>query len=244
MKHQYFGDIGDYGKYGLLRFLAEHGFSISVNWYLTPNDDSADGKFIKYLSDETFRKYSPVLYDALKESVVIKGRRDVFVVDEEDLIPGAKYFTIPLLTSDDLSSAERRQHRKEWHKNSLSFCAGSDLVFLDPDNGMRSERRPYSSENDKYVFLEEVADYYAAGQNVMYYCHKGRRTTTQWNQYKGLLRTQIPTVDLMCLTFHRGTQRSYIFAIQDDSTEVIKQLLNEFLASEWGDKNMFTLESI
>ena len=34
MKNQYFGDIGDYGKYGLLRWLAGQGLSIAVNWYL------------------------------------------------------------------------------------------------------------------------------------------------------------------------------------------------------------------
>ena len=43
MKNQYFGDIGDYGKYGLLRFLGERGLSIAVNWYLTPDDVSNDG---------------------------------------------------------------------------------------------------------------------------------------------------------------------------------------------------------
>ena len=35
MKNQYFGDIGDYGKYGLLRFLSMRGITIAVNWYLT-----------------------------------------------------------------------------------------------------------------------------------------------------------------------------------------------------------------
>ena len=49
MKNQYLGDIGDYGKYGLLRFLASKGIQIGVNWYLTKNDNSNDGKFKKYL---------------------------------------------------------------------------------------------------------------------------------------------------------------------------------------------------
>lgn len=49
MKHQYFGDIGDYGKYGLLRYLAIHGLSIAVNWYLTPNDESNEMRRIDHL---------------------------------------------------------------------------------------------------------------------------------------------------------------------------------------------------
>ena len=36
MKSQYIGDIGDYGKYGLLRFLESNGIRLGVNWYMTP----------------------------------------------------------------------------------------------------------------------------------------------------------------------------------------------------------------
>ena len=57
MKNQYFGDVGDYGKYGMLRFLADNGIKIAVNWYLTPDDGSNDGKHITYLEDEKNRRY-------------------------------------------------------------------------------------------------------------------------------------------------------------------------------------------
>ena len=67
MKNQYVGDIGDYGKYGLLRFLAGHGIKIGINWYLTENDRSADGKFTDYLKRPEERIYDPVLFDVLKE---------------------------------------------------------------------------------------------------------------------------------------------------------------------------------
>ncbi len=244
MKNQYFGDIGDYGKYGLLLFLAEHGLSISVNWYLTQDDGSSDGKFVKYLSDERFRKYSPALYDLLKKYVVDKKRRDVFVMNEIDLIPDVKYYTNPLPALDAVPADERKRRRKEWHQKALFFCAGSDLVFLDPDNGIRLEGQSVSPTDNKYVFLEEAVDYYNAGQNVVYYCHKGRRTPIQWDKYKELFRTKIPAADLIGLTFHRGTQRSYIFALQNNSAVDIRQLLNEFLASEWGNRKMFTVELI
>lgn len=44
MKHQYFGDVNDYRKYGLLRTLAKDDIHILINWMLTPNDGSADGR--------------------------------------------------------------------------------------------------------------------------------------------------------------------------------------------------------
>lgn len=40
---------GDYGKYGILRFLAKQGIKIGVNWYLTEDDGSNDGNVIGYL---------------------------------------------------------------------------------------------------------------------------------------------------------------------------------------------------
>ena len=244
MKDQYFGDIGDYGKYGLLRFLAEHGVSISVNWYLTPDDGSVDGKFVRYLSDERYRRYCPALYDALRECVVERGRRDVSVMSEAGLIPGARYFTEPLPVTDGASYAERCRLRREWHKRALAFCAGAELVFLDPDNGIRPEGQRPSQQSEKYALLEEAADYWNAGQNVVYYCHKGRRTAPQWAAYKRSLCALVPAAEPAGLTFHRGTQRSYIFALHDEAAEGIKRLLDEFLSSEWGGSGMFTYEPI
>ena len=37
MQDRYAGDIGDYGKLGLLRSLSRTGLRIGVNWYLTPD---------------------------------------------------------------------------------------------------------------------------------------------------------------------------------------------------------------
>jgi hypothetical protein len=43
MKDQYFGDVNDYLKYGLLRCFAEAGWRVGVCWMLTPDDGGRDG---------------------------------------------------------------------------------------------------------------------------------------------------------------------------------------------------------
>ena len=43
MKDQYIGDIGDYGKYGLLRYLISNGINIGINWFYTENDKTGHG---------------------------------------------------------------------------------------------------------------------------------------------------------------------------------------------------------
>ena len=52
MKDQYFGDINDYRKYGILRALQSKGLgTLLVAWMLTPDDSSRDGEFRSYLED-------------------------------------------------------------------------------------------------------------------------------------------------------------------------------------------------
>ena len=81
MKNQYFGDIGDYGKYGLLKFLGDYGVKVAVNWYLTKDDENkpGDGKYTKYLEKkDEYSKYDPDLFATLKEMVLPElGIRDV-----------------------------------------------------------------------------------------------------------------------------------------------------------------------
>ena len=91
MKNQYVGDIGDYGKYGLLRFLANRGVKIGVNWYLTENDNSRDGRFTEYLNKPSFRKYDPELFDTLA-SIAAKPEKSVKMIEKAGLIPGADYY--------------------------------------------------------------------------------------------------------------------------------------------------------
>ena len=49
MQNRYTGDIGDFGKLGLLRVLQESGLTIGVNWYLVPDENhNSDGRHVQY----------------------------------------------------------------------------------------------------------------------------------------------------------------------------------------------------
>ena len=112
MKNQYFGDIGDYGKYGLLRFLAKSGIKIAVNWYLTENDKTGDGKFADYLKNENesrYSKYDPNLYSILQSMLRAEVKvRDVEQFELKDAIPNAVFFHEKLRMSKLRTSLERK----------------------------------------------------------------------------------------------------------------------------------------
>ncbi len=244
MKNQYFGDIGDYGKYGLLRFLARHGVTVAVNWYLTPDDRSNDGNMRGYLGNEKDRVYDPELFDVLRD-MCGRGEKDVRLFAARNMIGGAVFFDDPVrpLPSDAVSSAkDKRSARELWHRQALEACAGKELVFLDPDNGMRTGGPAARKDAPKFVYASEAAAYYERGQDVIYYCHRGRRTDAQWAKAKQMMREYCPGAALTGVTYHRGTQRSYIFVLHPEKEARYRGLVNEFLQTEW--KQCFTQESI
>ena len=244
MKNQYFADVGDYGKYGLLRFIAECGVKIAVNWYLTPKDHSNDGNKREYLANEKNRKYGPELFDVLREMNEHKDR-NVGHFAERGLIPGAIYFdniVRPLPSESTISVTEKRLAREHWHQQALAGCLGAELVFMDPDNGLRTGSPTARKDAQKFVYASEVYSYYNRGQDVVYYCHKGRRTDTQWKKAKCVMQECCPDAAMLGITYHRGTQRSYIFVLHPEKEEFYRGLLNDFLKTAW--KECFTEEII
>lgn len=79
MQNRYAGDIGDFGKLGLLRTLYAAGFSVGVNWYLNPNLTSKelnnkDGKFVDY---SQYKNCDEQLYSELKR-IISCGQRKMY----------------------------------------------------------------------------------------------------------------------------------------------------------------------
>ncbi len=164
MKNQYFGDISDYWKYGILRGLA-HGDNhrILVGWMLTADDGRTDGAFTDYLSaPETWRRYDPALYDVLVQAVRENNTRNAAVAEQINLIPGAVY--VPDLLDDT--------NRTTYFDRVTTLAKNVDIVFLDPDNGLEVASVGYGKKNShKYLYWREVETLYATGVSLLIYQH-------------------------------------------------------------------------
>jgi len=56
MQDRYAGDVGDFGKFGMLRCIENTGLRVGVNWYLVGDEShNNDGKHIGYLEDDKYR---------------------------------------------------------------------------------------------------------------------------------------------------------------------------------------------
>ena len=168
MKHQYFGDVNDYRKYGLLRSIQrETGFRLGVCWMLTSNDTRTDGKFISYLLEPArWRRYDPALFDALSQAVV--AERHLRHVEELSLLPGAVLF--------DRIVPQGRDLRSQYFQAFFDSTRGCDLVFFDPDNGILVPSCGIGSkEAPKYIAWDELATTYRTGRSVLLYQHFPRK---------------------------------------------------------------------
>jgi hypothetical protein len=63
----------------------------------------------------------------------------------------------------------------------------------------------------------------------------------QWKNAKNLMKRRLPEARLTAVTFHRGTQRTYIFVLHKEKYLRYEKLLQSFL-QEW-DK-LFTYEVV
>ena len=149
MQDRYAGDIGDFGKIGLLKALQTQGLSVGVNWYrVEPMDTEKkeDGTYKqedgKYLIPEKLQVCDASLAEQLTK-IAKSNNRSIKSLEKGDFIPNARYYSEPVTVVG----------RDEWHKRALVLLKGLDIVFMDPDNGMLVKSvGKRSAKSIKYTF--------------------------------------------------------------------------------------------
>ena len=138
MRDQYVGDIGDFGKYRLLRYICGNvrlpnyrPLRLGIVWYHTPNDNTNHGNAIHYLQGDHFlcnlSEFDEVLYYKLKK--LVDERRAVSAVEKSDILPVASenFFSVRV---GNFAGRDR------WCNQAAEATAGVDLLFLDPNTGV------------------------------------------------------------------------------------------------------------
>src|SRR5262245_59217719 len=121
MKNQYFGDINDFRKYGILRALqANTELRLLVAWMLTPDDGGSDGELRSYLQKpERWRGFDRELYAGLTSLFLSESERAVSLIETTGLLARTSYFS--------KSVPDRIAERGLWRTELLAAAAGSDL---------------------------------------------------------------------------------------------------------------------
>ena len=257
MQDQYVGDIGDFGKYGLLRTLTgmrdddapEDALRLGVAWYLFPDEDKPDGKFIDYLrntsaKDKKLSECDPELYDELHKIAIEKKGREVEKVQQSGVLPGdTAYYAQSLSYEPGESQSSKELRREAWLMGVLKATAKAELVFVDPDNGIASERvSPWSKNGPKYVFMDDLNRFAKQDKSLVIYHHLGRRGKAP-EQINGLAKRLQESLKLRhlpwSLWYHRGTARVYFIVPHKDHGAALKNRLKRFLQSHWCKQGHF-----
>jgi hypothetical protein len=238
MKNQYFGDVNDYCKYGLLRLLAGDGsLRTGVCWMLTQDDNGPDGKKTEYLKDDQlnlFRHFDPDLYDFLRgkihEHETERVSRDVKNFTDRQL-KNAKFH------GESLSDA--RENREAYFRRMWSQFATSqvDLIFFDPDNGLannnnsKSPKMKGTMNSSKNLFRDEVSESLNKGFSVLFYQHFDR---TSRSDLVARLGSELAAMTPIQKSYSFWTPHVVFFLVPlEKHMEMISNAIVRVLASRW-----------
>lgn len=169
MQDRYAGDVGDFGKFAILQALSP-GRRLGVGWYLTSGQGEAnnDGRHLDYLGDRArFERLAPPVFSALGAFVTgFRSRnvpRTVASLEQLGLLAPSTRFHALLCPAPG-------EERGRWQTDLVTALRGSDLVFLDPDNGFEGAQPSHKSvRHSELLALRE------RGRALLVYHHQTRR---------------------------------------------------------------------
>lgn len=257
MQNRYVGDVGDFGKFGLLRYLSGHTANnererlrVGVLWYFHHDEVhvgnnqriNADGRHISFLrrtaTDDKaeYRNCDPGLWEGLRDLVYRDGRC-LCCAERAGLLPeDTQYYRAPLVFLEGSPPQLRRQMRTHWWRRCLRATADAQLVCLDPDNGIAGdENLKHRDKGTKYTYHSDLADLWNRGQSLVVYHHLGRTDADAYSLQKALELSEASegNPEVFPLIFNKGTLRVFFVIPRPEHREVIRERVDRMLAGPW-----------
>ncbi len=210
MKHQYFGDVNDYVKYGLLRCFATEGFRVGVLWMLTPENGRPDGRKTKYLSrPEKWKRHDADLFAVLSNALSKANGKNLRHIEGNGNIPHGQFWgdVVP----------DSKAERSAWYRKAASSLREADLFFFDPDNGIEVSSKPLGrKDSSKYVYWEELQRAWKQKKSLLVFQHFPRVKRNEYipamvaemrQRLKGAYVVPLKASNVLFLLAHRAVDR-------------------------------------
>jgi len=150
MRDAYVGDITDLLKFSLLRALARNDRSLGISWYfLEGRENNVDGRHLEWCDEEQWRLFDCEVHAWLRQ--IAKSDRTVAALEDSDFWKQASYFN---------ARVPDYKRRAEWSNSNTTALEACDLIFLDPDNGIRDGSRKHAS-------FAEISQLYREGRTLI-----------------------------------------------------------------------------
>ena len=257
MQDRFVADIGDFGKYGLLRGLTlglagcveskpagygdgQRQLRLGVIWNWQPNNrapgDPQAAAMYNYIADpseteERLRECDDELFGILANLVTPDDGRSVAAIQTTVALPPGTVFFL-----DDVS--DRTIGRSQWFQNAMDAVQGCDIAFLDPDNGLKSNGGNPDLVANEHAFFEEAAQLWKRGQSPVIYQDVSRRNLRGLVQQQfGTLRNLLPGAEPIALWYRRHGPRAFYVIPRPEIRESIERRVAAFLECGWGTGN-------
>ena len=254
VQDRYAGDVGDFLKLGLLRRLSSSRAGCSplrlgVVWYRVEDEvHNADGKHVAYLSQgspigRSLRRLDPDLYERLR-GVVHSGTRSVAALESAGVLPTESPCFSEALGFGHLppsAKAQRVAWRKDWLSRALAVTEDCDVVFVDPDNGVRRSDHgapSHRSKTEKHAYLDELRQFTERGQSIVAYHHADRSTTVERQAQLRLADAaqELQIEPLAAVRASRGTNRLFLVLPVEAHRSHLETHLKELERSAWSSE--------
>jgi hypothetical protein len=244
MQDRYVGDVGDFGKYALLRRLCgvptESSVRLGVIWCRFPNESyTNDGRHTSYLYSPKFENLDCQLLLHLK-GIVEADRRQISSVADTPILHAGTVFcddTLSPTESDAPFPHARLRHRHAWLQCCLSRTSECQHVFFDPDNGLEVASVPKQHPKaGKYIYWDELVPFWKRGNSLLIYHHLNR-TVSAARQVQALQRRFAIELDramIVPLVFRRGSSRVFwLIHRGDDLGRELERRTADLLSGGW-----------
>lgn len=236
MKDQYFGDVNDFCKYGLLRALThESSMRLLVTWMLTPKDETKHGQEREWLSDPTrWRAFDPILFDGLTSLLADGVQPDVKLIEQTDLLEKA-YFDRELVPIG-------RVARLAWRERLIALIKHEkpDLVYIDPDTGI--EVPTYSSIGTRhspgYVYWNEIEQIWACGCSLLIFQYFPRNPNENHTAFAARIQDELMSrIGAPMIRAFSTKKALFLLAAQDRHTSTLAHAIEANLCGWRGQIN-------
>ena len=249
VQDRFVGDIGDFGKYGLLRALTgiwdwereeplpeRERLSLGVVWYV-PDEQTIQrtpkghGQKVDYLFNplekDLYQNCDPYLFDCLKD--IVCGERNLQSIEGNQILGEEESVSF----HNDRIPRDPTQ-RQKWLGKALDSIGERSVMFLDPDIGLVP---PSAKNSTKHALSQEVSGFAGNNRSVIIYQSFARKSLgNQMGDWKERLGSTLTSQrEYKVLKFK---SRAFIILPAAEHAKLIDERLERMLDGPW--KQHFT----